>query len=79
VLRLVAKFDDWQSVPLGRSLGFVLRTTKCNDRAALGALYFAAYPPGAACDTIEEAIAKIDASFVGDDGELGPDASSPRY
>ncbi len=38
------------------------------DRGALGRLYFESYEPGMACETLEEAIDDIDATFNGDYG-----------
>lgn len=51
------------------------RPCRESDASALGALYFAAYDPGIACATLEEAIADIAASFSGAYGELMPEAS----
>lgn len=45
------------------------------DTAELGDLYFEAYDPGIASDTVEEAIADIEASFAGEYGPLLAEAS----
>lgn len=53
----------------------VIRSCTRRDIPALGKLYFEAYPPGAACTSIEEAEADIRASFDGEYGELWLEAS----
>ena len=56
--------------------GYELRSCDRSDVAALGRLYFAAYDPGVACATVEEATDDIAASFDGEYGPLWADASS---
>jgi hypothetical protein len=48
--------------------GFGVRACDSGDIEALGALYLAAYPPGVACATLEEAVANIHATFSGEQG-----------
>lgn len=55
--------------------GVRLRASASADAAALARLYFAAYPPGVACATLEEAEADIAATFAGEYGPLWPAAS----
>ncbi|MFT4039465.1 MAG: hypothetical protein QM692_14855, partial [Thermomicrobiales bacterium] len=50
--------------------GVELRPCTPADAAALARLYFAAYPPGVACATLEEAEADIAATFGGEYGPL---------
>lgn len=50
--------------------GYRLRRMAVTDIPALGALYFAAYDPGDAAASVEEALGDIEASFAGDYGEL---------
>jgi GNAT superfamily N-acetyltransferase len=47
-----------------------VRTVTEADTTELGRLYFAAYPPGAACATEADAIADVTASFAGAYGPL---------
>ncbi len=51
-----------------RLAGLEVRPAAQSDLRQLGSLYFDAYDPGIACDSLEEAIADIQASF---DGEYG--------
>lgn len=55
--------------------GYTLRAMTADDIPALGALCFAAYDPGVACEILEEAVADIRASFAGEYGELWLEAS----
>ncbi|MGI8405594.1 MAG: GNAT family N-acetyltransferase [Thermomicrobiales bacterium] len=55
--------------------GYRHRPMCAEDIPALGNLYFAAYDPGVACDTLEEAVADIRASFAGEYGNLWLEAS----
>ena len=55
--------------------GFDVRPCGPSDLHQLGGLYFEAYDPGIACDTLDEAIADIEASFQGDYGEFWYQAS----
>jgi len=55
--------------------GFRVRACTRADGDALGHLYFEAYDPGDACETLDEAIADIEASFNGDYGEFWFEAS----
>ena len=57
-------------------VGYAVRACQRSDIESLGRLYHDAYEPGAACDTLEEAIADIRASFDGAYGKLWPAASS---
>ena len=50
--------------------GYAVRPCTPGDAATLARLYFAAYPPGVACATLEEARADIAATFSGEYGEL---------
>lgn len=50
--------------------GYAVRPCDPGDAAGLAHLYFAAYPPGVACATPEEAQADIAASFLGEYGEF---------
>jgi hypothetical protein len=52
-----------------------VRAISADDVPSLGALYFAAYEPGKAATSLEDANADIVASFSGDYGELWSDAS----
>lgn len=75
LLTLVA--DVSEPPPRGRPLPAPYRmgAAERSDIAELGRLYFAAYEPGVACATVEEAIADIRASFDGAYGPLWRDAS----
>lgn len=55
--------------------GADVRPCRRSDADGLGRLYFEAYEPGIACDTLDEAVADIHASFEGDYGELWPAGS----
>lgn len=46
-----------------------------SDSDAVGRLYFAAYPPGVAGDTVDEAIADVRAAIAGEYGVMRVDAS----
>lgn len=50
--------------------GYAVRPCTPEDASALARLYFAAYPPGVACATLDEARADIAATFSGEYGEL---------
>jgi len=55
--------------------GPVVRPCQDADADGLGRLYFGAYEPGVASDTIDEAVADIRAAFAGDYGEFWPEGS----
>lgn len=55
---------------------YALIPMRTEDIPKLGAVYLAAYDPGVACETLNEAVADIRASFAGDYGELWMDTSS---
>jgi GNAT superfamily N-acetyltransferase len=55
--------------------GLVARSPVRTDARALGRLYFEAYDPGIACDTLDEAVDDVRATFDGAYGELWPAAS----
>lgn len=50
--------------------GYELRPATAADTEPLGRLYFAAYDPGIACDTEEEALADVAATLAGAYGPL---------
>ncbi|MDQ2655716.1 MAG: GNAT family N-acetyltransferase [Chloroflexota bacterium] len=50
--------------------GYAVRPYTPDDAAALARLYFAAYPPGVACATLDEARDDLAATFSGKYGEL---------
>lgn len=52
--------------------GYELRPATAADSRALGRLYFAAYDPGIACATEEEAVADVAATFASDYGPVWP-------
>lgn len=50
-----------------------LRALCPSDRESLAAAYLAAYPPGVAAATLDEALQEIDDTFAGEYGELRED------
>lgn len=62
--------------PLPWPSGRLIRSITPEDAIALGRLYYEAYDPGLACETVEEAIADIRATFQGTYGVLWLAASS---
>ena len=58
-----------------RFAGLKLRPAAQSDVHQLGSLYFDAYDPGIACESLEEAIADIQASFNGEYGDFWSEAS----
>jgi len=74
-LTLIADLSRVTSRRSQLSHGFKLGVAHPDQIEALGALYFAAYPPGEACAALEEAIEDTTASFEGEYGELWPEAS----
>jgi ribosomal protein S18 acetylase RimI-like enzyme len=57
-------------MPGGLPPGFVACPPTLEDAESLGRLYYAAYDPGVACATAEEAIEDIRAAFQGAYGDL---------
>ncbi|NIA25563.1 MAG: GNAT family N-acetyltransferase [Gammaproteobacteria bacterium] len=55
--------------------GFAVRPSNAADLQQLGMLYFEAYEPGVACDSLQEATDDIKASFEGEYGEYWYEAS----
>lgn len=74
-LTLIADVADIALPGIALPERYVLRPPAAADISALGRLYFAAYGPGEACDTHEEAVADMSAAFDGDYGELWVEAS----
>lgn len=70
MVTLIAK-----TTPLERELKIASRTVQPTDLPRLGELYFTAYDAGIAGDSIEVAIADIQASMEGKYGRFLPDAS----
>lgn len=71
MLTLIRKLSDPQRADQLPSVtpGYRMRPISPGDIPALGRVYFEAYEPGIACDTLEEAIEDIQASL---DGVYGP-------
>lgn len=67
---LMAQTDTVVGQQVSIPRGYAVRPCTPGDAAALARLYFAAYPPGVACATLDEARADIAASFSGEYGEL---------
>lgn len=74
-LTLAADLDGASLPDLAVPAGYRLRTATRADADAVGRLYFEAYDPGIACDSVEEAVADTVASFDGDYGPLLDTAS----
>jgi len=55
--------------------GYEARPMAVSDADAVGSLYFAAYDPGEACDTLEESVADVVMSLDGDYGPFWAEAS----
>ncbi len=70
MVTLIAK-----TTPLERELKIVSRTVQPTDLPRLGELYFTAYDAGVAGDSVDVAIASIQASMEGKYGPFLPDAS----
>lgn len=70
MVTLIAK-----TTPLERELKISSRTVQPTDLARLGELYFTAYDAGIAGDSIEVALADMQASMEGKYGQFLPDAS----
>jgi hypothetical protein len=62
---LVADLRDQLPAPSILPPGYAMRPMLSRDISELGSLYFAAYDPGIASATVEEAEADIRASFAG--------------
>jgi GNAT superfamily N-acetyltransferase len=62
--------------PIPWPSGHIIRSSTPLDAVALGRLYYEAYDPGLACESVEEAIADIRATFQGAYGVLWLAASS---
>lgn len=77
LLTLVASPDRARADARGRPLppGYGVGPAWRSDAEALGRLYFDAYPPGVAGETVAEAIADIHATFDGAYGDLWPEGS----
>ena len=75
-LTLVAPLDA-DLAPSGHdaTTAWVVRPMTRADVGAVGRLYFAAYPPGVAGETVEEATADVAASLAGEYGSFRRDAS----
>ncbi len=77
IVTLIAKLEEAQ--PVGTATppppGFRVRPSNPADLPQLGELYFEAYEPGVACDSLEEATGDIKASFEGEYGEHWYEAS----
>jgi len=56
-------------------IGFLVRPSNQTDLSQLATLYFEAYDPGIACDSLDEATGDIRASFGGEYGEYWYEAS----
>lgn len=76
LVTLIAQLEDASSaggsVPLS---GIEVRPSDQSDLHQLGLLYFSAYDVGIACESLEEAIADIQASFNGAYGDFWFEAS----
>lgn len=70
MVTLIAK-----TTPLERELKMASRTVQESDLPRLGELYYTAYDAGAAGDSIEVALADIQASMAGKYGPFLPNAS----
>lgn len=75
LLTLIAEVGKGRFSEPNLPIGYIMRTGLRSDCEALGRLYYAAYEPGVACATLDEAVADIRASFAGDYGVLWPAAS----
>lgn len=71
----IARADAALPAPSGVPAGSELRPCRPADAAALGRLSFEAHGPDIACDTPEDAVADIRASFDGAYGAFWPAAS----
>lgn len=67
---LVGDLSHIAAVPAVAPFGVQFRALTGSDREPLAQLYLDSYPPGAAVDTLEEAVADVDATFAGDYGAL---------
>lgn len=56
--------------------GYAVESARPAGGDALGRLYFAAYPPGVAGETVDEAIADVRATFDGTYGAFWPEGSA---
>ncbi len=54
----------------GEPFDYVVRGCNTTDAYQMAALYFEAYDPGQACDSLNEAVADIKATFAGEYGHL---------
>lgn len=76
LLTLITTLDDYPEFPVVRLPSqYEARAIRFDDTDELGRLYFEAYEPGVACESLTEAIDDIGASFAGEYGELWPEAS----
>jgi ribosomal protein S18 acetylase RimI-like enzyme len=76
LVTLIAHLEEFQSVGMATPpAGFLVRRTNPADLNQLANLYFEAYDPGIACDSLEEAAGDIEASFQGEYGEYWYEAS----
>ncbi|WP_427018076.1 GNAT family N-acetyltransferase [Pseudarthrobacter sp. P1] len=64
-----------RTAPLERELKTASRTVEEGDITRIGELYFTAYDPGQASDSLEAAIADMSASLAGKYGKFMPKAS----
>lgn len=74
-LTLAAATRNLTDLDAGTPRGYSVRSSDTQDARAIGCLYFASYKPGQACDTLEEAISDVEASFAGAYGEYWFEAS----
>ncbi|NOX24318.1 MAG: GNAT family N-acetyltransferase [Actinobacteria bacterium] len=75
LLTLIAQLHEFQPDAPPSPQGLVVRPSKAADLQQLGTLYFEAYEPGIACDSLDEATDDIKASFDGEYGEYWYEAS----
>lgn len=75
MLTLIANTDADPPGTVVIPAGAEVRPCQHSDADGIGRLYFESYEPGVACDTLDEAVADIRASFAGNDGEFWPAAS----
>lgn len=75
LLTLIAAVDGIAPSAVQPPAEYEVRPCQPSDAEVLGRLYFEAHEPGVACETLEEAVADIRASFDGAYGPLWPAAS----
>jgi GNAT superfamily N-acetyltransferase len=76
LLTLVAAIEQRRAGAVGLPAGYACGPARPDDAKALGRLYFAAYEPGVAGETVAEAVADVRATFDGAYGEFWPAGSS---